>query len=121
MLTHLSALLVASLQLAPQQGTTLPPSPVDRIEVSPRPREITAGDSVRLTARALDAQGKPVPGATIRYALRSGWGEAAIDSTGMLVASSVGKPIVTIGLPTELATSIPVESIAASPQPLRSA
>ena len=96
MLTHLSALLLASLQLTPQQGTVLPPSPVDRIEVSPRPREITAGDSVRLTARALDAQGKPVPNATIRYALRSGWGEAAIDSTGMLVASSVGKPIVTV-------------------------
>ncbi|NUS99219.1 MAG: hypothetical protein HOQ11_17590, partial [Gemmatimonadaceae bacterium] len=96
MIAHLSALLLASLQVVPQQGTTLPPSPVDRIEVSPRPREITAGDSVRLTVRALDAQGKPVPNATIRYALRSGWGEAAIDSTGLLVASSVGKPIVTI-------------------------
>ncbi|HEX2778007.1 MAG TPA: Ig-like domain-containing protein, partial [Gemmatimonadaceae bacterium] len=85
------------LQATPQQPTApLPPSPVARIEVTPRPREITAGDSVRLTARAVDAQGKPVPNATIRYALRTGWGEATVDSTGMVVASSVGKPIVTI-------------------------
>lgn len=96
MITTLSALILASLQVVSQQATGLPDSPVERIEVSPRPREITAGDSVRLTVRALDAQGKPVPNATIRYALRSGWGEATIDSTGLLVASSVGKPIVTI-------------------------
>ena len=91
-----SLVLAAGQLITPQQADPLPASPVARIEVTPRPREITAGDSVRLSVRALDAQGKPVRNATIRYALRSGWGEAEIDSTGLLVASSVGKPVVTI-------------------------
>jgi hypothetical protein len=88
-----SAAFGASMLLNPQAQTTmqLPASPVARIEIAPRVREVTAGDSVRLHARALDASGKPVPNARLVYAMRGGQGEGEIDSTGMLVASSVGK------------------------------
>jgi hypothetical protein len=85
----LPALLLALQQPAPGQ---LAPSPVARIEVQPASRTITAGDSVRLTVRALDASGAPVPGAVLNVQLRGGAGEGALDPrSGWLVASSVGK------------------------------
>lgn len=93
-----ASILIPLLALAPQQGTptTIPASPVSRIEISPRTRNITAGDSVQYTARALDAAGKPVPGATVRYNAKGGTGEGHIDSTGKVVASSVGKMPLTV-------------------------
>lgn len=85
----LPALLLALQQPAPGQ---LAPTPVARIEVQPASRTITAGDSVRLTVRALDASGAVVPGAALNVQLRGGSGEGAYDpQTGWLVASSVGK------------------------------
>ena len=76
-----------------QQGQTssLPPSPIARIEVTPRTRTVTAGDSIRLRARAVDASGQPVSGANIFFSQRAGFTQGVVDSTGMLVASSVGK------------------------------
>jgi hypothetical protein len=74
-----------------QAASTLPPSPIVRVEVSPRTRTVTAGDSVRLQARALDAAGKPVAGARVFFSQRSGFTQGLIDSAGTLVASSVGK------------------------------
>jgi hypothetical protein len=85
----LPALLLALQQPAPGQ---LAPTPVARIEVQPASRTIPAGDSVRLTIRALDAAGAVVPGAALNVQLRGGSGEGALDPrTGWLVASSVGK------------------------------
>ena len=87
--TVLPALLLALQQPAPGQ---LAPSPVRRIEVQPAARAIPAGDSIRLTVRALDANGAPVPGAVLNVRLRGGSGEGGLDpQTGWLVASSVGK------------------------------
>jgi hypothetical protein len=62
---------------------------IDRIVVSPAARTVQAGDSVRLTGRALDAQGRDVPGISVVF--RDAGGEGGIiDSTGMLVAGSTG-------------------------------
>ena len=67
-------------------------SPVARIEVQPASRTITAGDSVRLMVRALDASGAPLPNAVLYVQLRGGEGEGALDpASGWLVASSIGK------------------------------
>ena len=78
----------------------LPPSPVKRIEVQPAGRTITAGDSVRLTLRALDESGRPVPNAVLAVKMLGGQGEGAMrDTTMWLVASSVGKfPLALIAL-----------------------
>src|SRR6185503_17340954 len=74
-----------------QAASTLPPSPIARIEVTPRVRTVTAGDSVRLEARALDASGRPVSGARVFFSQRAGFAQGVIDSSGTLVASNVGK------------------------------
>jgi len=80
------------LALALQQPTELPPSPVKRIEVRPSTRTITAGDSVQLDVRALDANGAPVPGAVLYAKMLGGEGEGTIRPESFwLVASSVGK------------------------------
>src|SRR5689334_11623725 len=81
----------ASAQQVQGQSAPLPPSPVARIEITPRTRTVTAGDSLRLRARALDASGQPVSGANIFFSQRAGFTQGLVDSTGMLVASSVGK------------------------------
>ena len=74
-----------------QQQASLPASPVARIEITPRTRNVTAGDSVVLQARAVDRGGQPVPNARVFFAQRGGFGEGSIDSTGKVVASSVGR------------------------------
>lgn len=70
----------------------LPASPVKRIEVMPATREITAGDSVQLVLRAVDAKGEVVPGAVISVKMLGGQGEGDIPAgSSWLIASSVGK------------------------------
>src|SRR5688572_4590761 len=94
-LTHMNLLPLALLAVAHQQppapAQTLPPSPVARIVISPATRTIQAGDSVRFTAQALDATGARIETARVTFQPTAGDGEGSIDSTGMLVASSVGK------------------------------
>jgi hypothetical protein len=100
-LVALPALLLAFQQpTATASAAGLPPSPVKRIEVQPAGRTITAGDSVRLTLRALDESGRPVPNAVLAVKMLGGQGEGAVnDTTGWLVASSVGKfPLALIAL-----------------------
>jgi len=71
-----------------QQGTQSPPT-IDRILVTPTTREVQAGDSIQLTARAIDAQGNPIPGAHITFRMAGGEG-GEVDNTGKLVAGSTG-------------------------------
>jgi len=87
------ALAAALLALQQQQAPSapLPASPIARIEITPRVRSIVAGDSVRLQARALDAVGRPVPGAQIVFTPRGGQMEGKIDSTGFVVGSTIGR------------------------------
>ena len=100
-LVALPALLLAFQQpTATASSAGLPPSPVKRIEVQPAGRTITAGDSVRLTLRALDESGRPVSNAVLAVKMLGGQGEGAMrDTTMWLVASSVGKfPLALIAL-----------------------
>jgi hypothetical protein len=87
---HFGVLSLLALSL--QQPTELPPSPVKRIEVRPSTRTITAGDSVQLDVRPLDANGAPVSGAVLYAKMLGGEGEGTIRPESFwLVASSVGK------------------------------
>jgi len=72
----LPVLLLAVLQ-APQSPA---PAPVARVEVTPATAEIEVGQTLQLSARALDASGAPVSGARIGW---FGNGEGGVDSTGL--------------------------------------
>src|SRR6266480_2319527 len=56
--------------------------PVTKVEITPPAAEIEIGQTVRLAARALDARGQPVTGATIAW--YSGDTEGDVDSTGLV-------------------------------------
>ena len=92
-MSMLSLALLALIVQPPAQTppATLAPSPVARIVVTPAVRTVTAGDSIQLSAQAVDASGQPVPNAIIRFHPLGGTGQAGIDSTGKIIASSVGK------------------------------
>jgi hypothetical protein len=95
LITHALAALFA-VQQPQQQAAPLPPSPVVRIEITPRARNIVAGDSIKLAGRALDASGKPVPDARVIFTARGGQMEGKIDSSGFIVGSSIGKMPITV-------------------------
>ncbi|HEU5186301.1 MAG TPA: hypothetical protein VFU01_17130 [Gemmatimonadaceae bacterium] len=82
-----------ALLLLVQQGAQ-PAASVSRIVISPAARTVRAGDTVQFAAQAFDASGAALSNVRIRF---GGQGSGAIDSTGKLVASAIGKmPIVAI-------------------------
>ncbi len=87
-------MLLFSLALLAQQPTPPPapqaPSPIAKVALSPAIRSLTAGDTLRLTAEALDSAGRAVPGATIRFVGSGGRFEGRVDSTGLVYAGSTG-------------------------------
>ena len=85
----LAALLPAALGAQPREIAT--------ITVFPAARTMTAGDTLRLTAEARDASGARIPGVTFRYRLGpSARFEGAVDSTGLVTASSTAILPVTV-------------------------
>lgn len=95
-----AVLLLATLQQgAPQQAApaALAPSPIARLEVSPGTSlQMPAGDSLQLSVKALDAEGQPVPDASIRFFGAGGRFEGTVDSTGMIRSGSTGTLAVSV-------------------------
>jgi hypothetical protein len=90
------ALLALLLIQAPQQPQ-LPPSPIQRVVVTPANPTVEAQDTLRLRAQALDAQGNPVPNATIRFVGASnGRFEARITEDGLFTSGAPGPMPVTV-------------------------
>lgn len=98
-----SLTLLAALQAQqPQQEPTLPPSPVSQITVQPAQLTVTAGDTLRLRAQALDAAGKPVPGAEIRFIGASGARfEGVVEEDGLVRSGTTGT------IPVSIVASVP--------------
>ena len=90
----MSLLLLAVLQVPAQAPATpgLIESPVTRVEYNAgRVVMMTAGDTLRLVARAFDRAGAPVSNATVRYAQQGvGRFEARVDSVGLVRSGSTG-------------------------------
>ena len=63
--------------------------------MTPARLELAVGDSLQLSARALDASGKPIPDATIFFR-PEGLAAAQVDSTGMVRAGGVGDVLVLV-------------------------
>jgi hypothetical protein len=92
---HHVALLVAIL--APWSSAWgQPAAAVARLRISPTVREVAVGDSLRLTAEALDARGEVVAGARIRILPQGGWMQGSVDSLGWVRAGSPGTIPVTV-------------------------
>jgi hypothetical protein len=76
--------LLSALQQQPAAA------PAARIIISPANPTVTARDSLRLSARVVDAQGQPLPGARIRFVPAGFSFEAHVDSTGLIETGAVG-------------------------------
>ena len=96
-----TVLVVAALQAqtpAQQQAAAqLPPSPIAKLVVTPAKPVMIAQDTLRLTAQALDASGKPVDNVRYRY-IGSGGArfEGRVDTTGLVRSGSTGTIPVTV-------------------------
>lgn len=98
----LSLVLLAAFQQQPAAQTAptspppppkpaLAPSPIATLQVTPGTKvSMTAGDTLRLRATALDSGGKPVDGVTYRYMASGGRFEGKVDSTGLIESGSTG-------------------------------
>src|SRR3989441_1272408 len=83
-MTALLPIAAALLQLP----ATPPRFPVARLEITPAAATVKVGQQLRLTARALDAAGQPVPRAQIEW-FAAGY-EGDVDSTGLVTGSYAG-------------------------------
>jgi hypothetical protein len=96
----LSVLVLAALQAqtpGQQPAAQLPPSPIAKLVVTPAKPVMTAQDTLRLTAQALDASGKAVDNVRYRY-IGSGGArfEGRVDTTGLVRSGSTGTIPVTV-------------------------
>ena len=80
-------MLHALLLLAAVQQTG---QAIAKVTIQPAEVAVEVGDSVRLAATALDASGRTVSGATVRWFQAGGRFEGVIDSAGLVRAGSVG-------------------------------
>src|SRR3954470_8014109 len=95
-----SVLVLAALQAQTpnqQPAAQLPPSPIAKLVVTPAKPVMIAQDTLRLTAQALDASGKPVDNVRYRY-IGSGGArfEGRVDTTGLVRSGSTGTIPVTV-------------------------
>src|SRR2546422_5520595 len=83
-MTALLPIAAALLQLP----ATPPEFPVARLEITPAAAAVEVGQQLRLTARAFDAAGQPVPRAQIEW-FAAGY-ESDVDSTGVVTGGYAG-------------------------------
>ena len=74
--------LLLALQQQPAQAPA--PSPVAHVEVTPPAAEVEVGQTIQLSAKALDSAGSVVPSATLQYFINGD--EGTVDSTGLVTA-----------------------------------
>jgi len=95
-MTHAILLATVVLQVQqPQQG--LPPSPIQRIVITPSPATMVAQDTLRLRAQALDANGREVADVVFRYLPSSGARfEGTVTQDGLVRSGATGTLPVTV-------------------------
>ncbi|MGQ0766412.1 MAG: Ig-like domain-containing protein [Gemmatimonadota bacterium] len=82
---------IASLLLAAAVASTAHAQNADvRIVVNPAQPVMNAGDSLRLSAQVLDAAGRAIDGARVRYQAAGGRFEAEVDSLGLIRSGATG-------------------------------
>ncbi len=71
-----------------------PAGSVTRVIIEPGNARISIGDTLRLSARALDAEGRAVAGAVVQWFQPGGRFEGAVDSTGLVTGGATGTIVV---------------------------
>lgn len=71
-------------------ATATAPSRIARIVVSPVQKVVTAGDTLRFTAEARDADDRVVPGVQFRWGAQGARFEGTISPTGLVTSGSTG-------------------------------
>ncbi len=84
---HVIAALISVLAGAPGEAQS---ATIARVRVTPTVRTVVAGDSLRLVAEAVDANGQVIPGVTIRFAAQGGRFQGGVDSLGWVRAGTPG-------------------------------
>jgi hypothetical protein len=97
----LPLLLVASLlhgqNQQQQQQAQLPPSPIQRIVVTPSPATMIAQDTLRLQVQALDGNGQVVPNVTFNFVASSGARfEGSVTGDGLVRSGAPGTLPITV-------------------------
>jgi hypothetical protein len=85
MFVRLSALLAFAPALLFAQTSS-----VARVVVTPASPELTVGQPLQLSAKAVDSSGRVVPGATIRFQRSTGIFEGGVDENGLVSAGAPG-------------------------------
>jgi hypothetical protein len=63
---------------------------IARATIEPANAKISIGDTLRLSVRAVDSRGQPVPGVAVRWFQPGGHFEGEVDSTGLVTAGATG-------------------------------
>src|SRR5262245_37963822 len=91
-LSQLEMPMILPLLFALQQSVT-------RVVVTPARPVVSAGDTMRLSAQALDANGKAIADARIRFQSAGGVFEGSVDSLGLVTSGSTGTlPVVAVAI-----------------------
>jgi hypothetical protein len=94
---RLLALLAAIVQPPATQPPATPLPRPAKIEISPAKPIMFAQDTLRLTARVLDAQGQPIPQATMRWIRAGGSFEGSVRPDGLVESGATGTiPVVAV-------------------------
>lgn len=88
-------LLALALQQPPAAAAQPDAPPVARIAVTPAQPTVTAGDSLRLVAQALDASGRPTE-ARVLFNLAGGFFEGAVSRDGWVTGGSPATMVVAV-------------------------
>ena len=86
----LPALAILGLVLQGPLQQQQPPSPIARLVVTPAQRTVTAGDTLRLSIEAFDAQGRRIENALTRFMAAGGSFEGDVSPDGLVYAGSTG-------------------------------
>jgi len=90
---------LAGVAVPPSGGLHAQTPEVARVVISPAKPTMVAGDTLRLSAQALDAAGKPIAGVRIRFQAQGGRFEGTVDSLGLVESGATGTlPVVAVAL-----------------------
>jgi hypothetical protein len=110
--------LVPGLALAGEATRLEAQSAAVRLEVSPANPVLVPGDSVQLTARAVDANGREVPGIQVRFTAAGGRFEAVVRPDGVVLAGATSTvPVSVIGVRPDGPPIIEVVEVRVVPAP----
>ncbi|HEX5634683.1 MAG TPA: hypothetical protein VFX50_15680, partial [Gemmatimonadales bacterium] len=91
--------LLPVFALLVQQAAAQGAAPAGRVVVTPANPRVVQGDTIRLSAQVMDAQGRPLQATTIRYQVAGAEQVAEVDSMGRVVGIVPGSmPVAAVAI-----------------------